>query len=355
MTIPLEIIEQNFELKILTLKNICKILKTSSDQIDIIYNDYKNYTIESVCNYYASDDITVKCNEVKNFMNIILSKNFVANLNMILDSLKSNNDKDNAELQQLFKQYNDAPIDMNVAKIDYKKCPNCGQKMELDEPRSEMRCKEKECNYALVLTGLMYDEKHMYTTDGGLAKRGVYETSRHCRYHLDRILAIKKPNIPDEVIGPGGKIDVWLQANNIKYLKLVTCPQYRQCLKDIGETTYNEHIPYIRQVKSNVSPERLHYSEMRSLYNYFEQCVVVCKKLTTDEHSNLKYYPYFIYKIIENILSDPKDERRLRSIIQCIHFQTTSTLVNNDKIWKIICDNIPDLVFKKTDKNMIFI
>lgn len=363
MTKPLEIIHQNFECKLNTLRKILEIIDSVDPHTGVFYEvesiikdisqEYQEHTVALLCDYYSSSDLRVKCQTVDRYMQIIVSRNFITKMeiaNQMLRDASAANQND-VQLAMLFKLFSNTPVDTDIKKLDYKICPNCRGRMNLDGPRSELRC--TKCDYTLLLKGMMYDESHMYSNDGSLAKRGAYETSRHCRYHLERVLAIKNPNIPENVIGPGGKIDKWLERNGHKYLKLVTCPEYRRCLKEIGETKYNEHVPFIRQVKSGISPARLFHHEIRVLYIYFEKAVTEFNRLKLDVRVNLKYYPYFIFKIVEIILNKPEDKKRLQSISDFIHFQRDNTIVANDRLWNDICNGIPEFTFSKTDRNQL--
>ncbi len=356
MTKPIEIIHQNFETKLATISQIIQKLsptigETTVTLYDKIQNDYQNHTLAQLCEYFETDDFKTKCHIVDRYIQIIVSKNFISLMNELVLCLKSHFESayfDSTEVQLLFKTYYDTHVDVDIKKIDYKQCPLCAGKMSIHPYQSDMRC--TSCNYIMRLDGTVFDENHMYTSEGALAKRGTYETSRHCRYHLDRILAIKNPNFPESF---WAKVHAWLRRNNFIYLKLVTCPDYRRCLKDIKETHHNEHVPFIRQFVSGVSPERLFHSEVRKLFIYFDKAVTAFLEIQGGGRANLKYYPYFIYKIIEMILNKKEDRRRLRSIVDCIHFQRDNTIVANDRLWQKMCNRIPEFVFKKTDKNLL--
>lgn len=361
MTKPIEIIHQNFETKLETLKSLLDMfpnLGTTRAIITDVGREYQDQTVELLCDYYTSHDLKTKCQTVDRYMQIIVGKNFITKMEHAHTVLRDEHARpenkltpaQDTSMSMLFKIYQNTPVDTDIRKLDYKICPNCRGRMNLDGPRSELRC--TKCDFILTLKGMMYDESHMYSNDGSLAKRGAYETSRHCRYHVERILAIKNPNISESVIGPGGKIDKWLERN-FKYPKLATCPDYRRCLKEIDETKYNEHVPYIRQVKSGVSPERLFHHEMRLLYIYFEKAVMAFNDIKSDERANLKYYPYFIFKIIEIILHKNEDKKRLQSIVNCIHFQRDNTIVANDRLWEQICERVTEFPFRKTDRNLL--
>jgi hypothetical protein len=361
MTKPIEIIHQNFEIKIKTIENILYRIDplweknpNLFDKFDEIRQEYRENTVGLLCEYFDQSDLSQKCQVVECYMQLIVSKNFITRLNEFVLELKhewvsKNASRYDLEMQLLFKTFNDTPIDTDVQRTDFKICPNCKEKMNIDPQHSELRC--TKCDYTLLLKGTVFDESHMYTSEGTLSKRGAYETSRHCRYHLERILAIKNPNIPDSI---WDKIRCWLRRNNFQFLKLVTYMDYRQCLKEIKETKYNEHVPFIRQSISGVSPERLFHSEIQLLYIYFDKAVTAFNKIKDGERANLKYYPYFIYKIVEMILNKSEDKKRLQSITDCIHFQRDNTIVANDRLWEQICEEVQEFTFKKTDKNLLF-
>jgi hypothetical protein len=355
MTKPIEIIHQNFEIKLNIIQEILSVADNSTDahiDFEAVRVDYRDQTLPLLCDYFDTEDAKTKCDIVARYMQILISRNFIARLNDIIlklrDATKANTD---IKLHLQFKLYANTRVDTDIKRLDYKVCPECDAKMNVHPQHSELRC--TKCPHTFRLKGTVFDESHLYTAEGGLAKRGAYETSRHCRYHLDRILAIKNPNLSDKV---WAKIHAWLRRNNFKYLKLVTCVDYRRCLKDIKETHYNEHIPFIRQFIGGESPERLFHHEVRLLSIYFEKAVTAFNKIKGNERANLKYYPYFIFKIIEMILTKLNDKKRLRSIVNCIHFQRNNTIVANDRLWNDICDQIDDdeFVFKITDKNILY-
>lgn len=362
MTKPIEIIHQNFQTKLTTIEKIVEILTPSVQtalKLELLgftnlVNDYEEYTVTLLCDYYMEEAVQLKCATVDKYMQVIISNNFMTKLDNLVLSLKDHaatvKKAHETELLLLFKAYASTPIDTDIKKVDYKICQLCQAKMTLDPDHVELKCTNNDCSNVVILKGTMFDDSHLYTSEGSVAKRGAYETSRHCRYHLDRILAIKNPNLPQRVLD---KIQAWLKQNNFKYLKLVTCPDLRRCLKEIKETKWNEHVPYIRQTICGISPDRLFHHEQRQLYIWFEKAVSAFIKIKDGERANLKYYPYFIFKIIEQILNKPVDKERLQSIVDCIHFQRDNTIVANDKLWNDICDEEKEFVFKKTDKNLL--
>lgn len=362
MTQPIQIVHQNFKTKIKIIGELTQILKkykpenpALSDLIrtykDIILQ-YHEETVTHLCNYFRLTDIKEKCSIVDTYNGILSTYNFVYRIDCIFDAIKKKLGQVTLEkvdvynTQILFKKYGEQKIIQCVPKIDFEKCPLCFKQTNIHTKSSELRC--SECPYKLALKGTVFDESQFQ--DGANIKRGSYVPTRHCRYHLERILAIKKPNIKPKV---WAKIDQWIKDNNYKYTKYLTCDDYRRCLKRIKETKHNEHIPYIRQVISRVSPMRLYYHEIKTISRYFEKAVKAFKETKKNE-SNLKYYPYSIAKIIEMVLNKPEDAERKQSIIDCIHFQRDATIIANDRSWEKVCKLVPEFVFCKTDKNLLF-
>lgn len=119
-------------------------------------------------------------------------------------------------------------------------------------------------------------------------------------------------------------------------------------LKELNSTDYNDHIPLIRKIITDKSPPPLKEKEIRKLYNYFNKAVDAFDIVKLPTQSNTPYYPYFIYKIIDQIL---ENGLRKIKILECIHLQSRETLISNDKTWKKICKVVEELNYKPTDRN----
>lgn len=365
-TKPIEITHQNIYTKLDIINDLVKLFSIPSelDQLVKSYSElsdeYKNTSISLLCEYHNTRDPQVKYKIIDKYNQNIISKNFVVRMDNIINALNHkfyniknvNQDTIKETWQQLYNNYNNISVELIIKKIDYKKCPLCGYKTTLYPAQSEIRCTSPSCDYTMYMKGIVFDDQ--IQQENRIQKRSLYETSRHCSYHLDRILAIKVLNNIEHL---KEKILNWATKNNHKYLKLLSCKDYRRCLKDIGETKYNEHVPFLRLKISGVSPDRLYHHEKNQVKMYFEIAVSAFNKLYNNTKTNLRYYPYFIFKIIEIILSAPENHRRFLSIADCIHFQRDGTIITNDNIWQSICEEVqeelPDFVFKKTDVNII--
>jgi hypothetical protein len=63
---------------------------------------------------------------------------------------------------------------------------------------------------------------------------------------------------------------------------------------------------------------------------------------------NRNYYPYYIYKIADSIL--PEDDYENRRILYYIYIQSKETVESDDLNWELICNYIPELTYKPTDR-----
>ena len=128
----------------------------------------------------------------------------------------------------------------------------------------------------------------------------------------------------------------------------IKCIHIRIYLKELGHTEFNDHIPLIRKIITNKTPPSLREKELRKLYNYFNKAVDAFEIVKSASQSNTPYYPYFIYKILDQVLTGG---RRKFKILECIHIQSRDTLIANDVTWANICKIVLELKYNPTDRN----
>jgi hypothetical protein len=131
----------------------------------------------------------------------------------------------------------------------------------------------------------------------------------------------------------------------------INCEVVRSYLKQLKVTHYNNHIPLIRKIITGQEPPQFTDHELRLLYMYFSKVIQIFNQIKGTTKSNCPYHPYFIYKIVEQLLKEPRDKSRKREILSCIHLQSRETLIENDKTWFLICDHIPQFTKLATNSN----
>ena len=229
-------------------------------------------------------------------------------------------------------------------------CGICGRETICASKTSEKIC--NHCGRVERIYGTVFEEDQFFSADNkngtGPAKHGRYDPTNHCRYWIECIQAEEKIDIPDALLD---KIRYRIRQDK-QILSELNCAAYRRYLKEIECTKFNDHVPLIRKRISGITPPQLSDNEKKMISLTFSRIVHVFNRvkplLKTTNKSNCPYHPYFIYKIIEHMLSGPVDAARRREILSCIHLQSRETLIENDNIMEIICTYMPELVYRPT-------
>lgn len=249
------------------------------------------------------------------------------------------------EIYNLIKEYNDSTVDKTVKEVIYEIC-NCLTKMEIDSVNSTLVC--KKCGLSKELYGTVFEDDQFYYQEGQRTKHGTYDPSKHCRFWVERIQARETTDIDESVIL---SIKKCIKRDKIKNKNQITCNQIRIYLRQSHNSKYNEHVPLIRKLITGVSPPQLTDYEMQLIHIYFDKVIHIFDEIKPPEKTNCPYHPYFIYKIIEQIIKKNEDHIRKCQILSCIHLQSVDTLISNDLLWRPICDRIKEFTYIPTDRN----
>jgi hypothetical protein len=169
---------------------------------------------------------------------------------------------------------------------------------------------------------------------------------------LDTIQALDTVNTDnwDElIIKPLKKL---IDRDRVVHAELVTCKLIRQYLKELNLSKYNEYVPLIRKMTIGIEPPRLTNDETAAVIAKFSHVIQLYSKEKQKPKCGI-YYPYILYKIIENILSEEKNKKRCREILSYIHLQKPKTVISHDTVWKVVCTKIPGLKYIPTDPTEI--
>ncbi len=248
-------------------------------------------------------------------------------------------------LIMLLSKYNNSTIIQSISTISYNKCSNCNKDMKMISISSEMVC--TECGQTTVLSGTVFEDEQFYYQEGQRSKHGSYDSTKHCKFWIDRIQARESKTIPESVIN---SIKKNIRYNNIKNVEELTCEEIRKYLRQTKNTSYNEHVPLIRKIITGITPPQLTDEEVQLIILLFSKSVKVYEKVKPFNKMNVMYHPYPIYKIIEHILKDPKMKKRKNDILSCIHLQSRETLIDNDETWEDMCKYL-NIEYIPTDRN----
>ena len=382
---PIETLHSRYFKKISILSNILKVYDLHgyyeiknplvhrnpylffNDEIAAIVEKNELLKLEYLCIYSSTIDKFIantstnkKKEESNYFIGRLLKQQVISRINNNMCRIKQikNGGAGNGNgltAQKLYKVRNyirlfGTDIETAIKKVDPATCPKCKIQLNIIEELNQARC--PKCNYTNCVSGLRLVENIDMSGNDGV-KHGNYEIQRHFRLHWNQMMANKPKSIKPKI---DKKIRKWFKLNNTAYVSAMSYEDWRRCLKDIKETTLNCGIPYLRVKYGGMIPPTVSYRETNLVSMYFSQAAEAYEKIKEPNETNIKFYPYFMFKIIEIVFSRPCDIERKRMLITNIHFQEAITIERNDNKWKQICDIIPDFrgKFKRTNRNLVY-
>lgn len=311
---------------------------------DLKLNSAENHGKESVADtygmYVTSENYSGKLKQCIDFIEAITEhiKEYISTTPVLC--LKTQKVSEN--LFNLIAKFKRSKIFTHIKQINYDVC-RCGDKMKIFPNTSELVC--PTCGEILILYGTVFEDTQFYNQEGQRSKHGCYDPSRHCKFWVHRIQAKENTDIPKKCID---QLVYCIQRDSILDCRKLLCSQLRFYLKETHNTDYNDHIPLIRKIITGIVPPQLTHEELRQLYNLFDKSVNAFELIKPPDKSNTMYYPYIIYKILDLVLTNGM---RKKKILECIHLQSRDTLIANDNLWENICNIVPDLSYRPTDRN----
>lgn len=315
-------------------------------QLGEIESAYEFGSIGILSNYYQNmHDPSKKVESYKEYMNFITTENIISRLKRIYTSCKkylSIYEIDSEELHDAFRNYEFTPVTIKYTEKTNTIC-ECGKPYHIESKNSEFIC--YNCGKTEKLYGIVFEDEQFWYQEGQRTKHGKYDPTKHCKFWVDRIQAKENTEIPKKVIKA---IKKCLIRDNI-WLEQLDCSMIRAYLKALKMTKYNDHVSLIKKIITGKEPNQLTDTELKLIYIYFSRIIQIYNKTKPLGKPNCPYHPFFIYKILEHILSDQPGRRD--NILSCIHLQSRETLIENDRIWKRICDEIDEFNYTPTDSS----
>jgi hypothetical protein len=275
-----------------------------------------------------------------NYIKTCNSINISGKLSRVYDfckKIEKNYMVDEPIIKELFNKYDQAIIDESYDdKID-DACKKCESRYYIDEKLCEFIC--YNCGHTEKMNGEVFNDEQFIYQEGQRTRHGKYDPTKHCKFWVDRIQARENIDIPEDIILSIKKC-IWRDKI---YVDSITCEIIRGYLKQLRLTQYNNYVPLIKKKITCKEPAQFNERELKSLFMYFSLVIQIFNKIKPPDKSNCPYHPFFIYKIVEQIVPNSK---RKDEILSCIHLQSRETLIENDNIWFQICKDIP--VFTKT-------
>jgi hypothetical protein len=307
-----------------------------------------------------------------------------------------------AELQRLLDRYPQrggeeraGPASGAVQRVNYECCPACGADMAVDAGRSELRCGDEACGALRNLIGTVFDDSQFYSQEGQKAKSGTFNPNRHFQFWWCHILARE----PVEEIGDkddpenlyGERLLAQLRAI-VARDRLILCflsvDNVRAMLREIDRTDLNKDVPLILKELTGIGPPQIADSIAVRVENLFSKAIEasdaieaarraacvdrktgrpvpdarasLCRQLDwlgLDDSGaggrvNRNYYPFYISKLLEQIL--PADDNESRRVFYYIYVQSKETVEADDANWEQICEVLDDdgIKYVPTDRTL---
>lgn len=321
------------------IKNKNKFLK----DIDNLNLSYESKTVNVLVKYYIfinSENKThanffeMKNAHIRKYLAMIIKNRFFIKADKIFNILekKIQPEEMNSDLESLYREFDVIPSHVNEKKMSKLTCETCDQEMTLTHNVSQVFC--KKCGLIEKMYGTVFEDEQFFHQEGYRSKHGNYETNKHFKIWVERIQARESKDIPVRIIN---KLTKCIKNDRIIDMNRISCKLIRAYLRKIRETSYNEHVPLIRNILNGKVPPQLNDVELRKLSIWFDKAITIFERIKPIKKTNCPYHPYFIYKILDIMIKDG----RKKEILSCIHLQSRDTLIENDKSWKIICAQIP--------------
>lgn len=208
--------------------------------------------------------------------------------------------------------------------INNQECDACGSLRVFENPQEgELVCHDcGNCMPALEW-GLSFQDEQNITK----ITQYSYKRQNHFNEWVQQFQGKETANIPDDIIE---KLRYELKKQRVDNVKAITHAKVRGLLKKLRQNKYYEHIPYICNVLTGVSPPYMHNSleeKLRLMFNEIQEPFdVVCPK----NRKNFLSYPYVLYKFCELLGED-------KYLPYFPLLKSKEKLTQQDEIWKGMC------------------
>lgn len=239
--------------------------------------------------------------------------------------------EDNAKRRDIYVEYmRNVEKDLGVVKEDEiieeqtDKCELCGSP-NIFENHVDGNIVCHECGYAIPFfsVGLSFqDEQNTAKTN-----QYSYKRQNHFNEWVMQFQGKETANIPDEIIE---QIRYELKKQRVDNVKNITHAKVRSLLKKLRQNKYYEHIPYITNVLTGVSPPTMDSSLEEKLRLMFNEVQIPFNKVKPDGRSNFLSYPYILYKFCELLGED-------QYLAYFPLLKSKEKLHQQDLIWKDMC------------------
>ncbi len=340
-----------------TILQICSKINICSN---FLKDAYSNFSKSIICDDIIFDD------DYKKLSNIILETQICTLINsmclILLHTLKQNKSQANEtetyintirsitqnqfmnETLYIDKQKNSICEDCNIImQLNYLQgieiCTQCGYKNDI----GHIDINDKSMNNFLSISNNIniskskLDIKIYNNKNYKLVQQSSLNTIiKHNNSWLYQIFGIEIKEIPEEI---KTKIKMYMKEDNLPDISL-NCKIIRNYLKRMGKTIYNPHVTKIKKIITGIYPKPPTNEELEDMQNKIDLLNRIQAEELSYASSNIKknkahYFPHLLRIVIINVYYG--DNKRIQSILECIHMQDKKTREINDEKIKKLC------------------
>ena len=231
--------------------------------------------------------------------------------------------------------FNDYLIDVEKVNVDRpiikksEECPNCpGSTVYHLRDTSDLVC--ESCG---LIIACLISEELTYREEQETSEKIVnysYKRENHFNEWLSQFQAQETTNIPTEVIE---QLRNELKKIKIKIVEEITHARVRSLLKKLKLNKYYEHVPYITNILSCLSPPKMPQELEEKLRIMFKDIQKPFDDNCPTERKNFLSYSYVLYKFCE-LLSEDKYLKYFPLL------KSKEKLYQQDVIWKKMCKTL---------------
>ena len=232
--------------------------------------------------------------------------------------------------------FNDYLIDVEkVNNIDRpvekkkEKCPKCPESNVFHFSDTS----DLVCDNCGIIIATLISEELTYREEQETSEKIVnysYKRENHFNEWLSQFQAQETTNIPQEVID---QLRTELKKIKIKVVEEITHARVRSLLKKLKLNKYYEHVPYITNILSGISPPKMPQELEERLRIMFKDIQKPFDDNCPSERKNFLSYSYVLYKFCE-LLSEDSYLKYFPLL------KSKEKLYQQDIIWKKICEEL---------------
>ena len=314
-----------------------------------IIEEYEFGSIQILSEYYFLDEthdfLERKSNIYHEYIRFIIRIGIVQQLDQMLHNMKLAAKKLPSQIVKKIASCENMKLRLSVKKTNGSLCEFCNRQMTFIAKESVLEC--PSCFAQITAKGMMILEDRDNITDKSYRK-SQHQSRKHGKEWLDSLQGLENKEIPKSVID---HVLSCMQKDRIIDKSVLSCDTIRSYLSRTSTTAkYNQQIPKIRKLVTGIEPPQLTYAETELFLEYYGRVMNIYNE--KKKKTNSLYCPYKIRKILEQILRGDENKQRREKFYSYIHLQLSETLIDQDRMWEEICDEIPEFEYQPTIRSL---